>query len=245
MTMPFRIKYFLSHLLISLFIASASFFLIFYVWYPDPLQKALGVGELVVMMLVIDVILGPILTLIIAKQGKKSLKMDLTVIAVVQLIALLYGLYSIDKGRPVAIAFDINRFELVPKHMIIGDEHKAILQQYKDNQAKNIPIVAVRPAKDEKEYIERMNNELERNLLSSANPTLYETIKQNFVIIQTNSKPIQDLTKFNDKQLVETTLASYPTADSFALITASAKNMTVLIDSKNQQVLGVVDLRPW
>lgn len=245
MTIPFRIKYFLSHLLISLFIASASFFLIFYVWYPDPLQKALGVGELVVMMLIIDVILGPILTLIIAKQGKKSLKMDLTVIAVVQLIALLYGLYSIDKGRPVAIAFDINRFELVQKHMIIGDEHKAILQQYKDNQAKNIPIVAVRPAKDEKEYIERMNNELERNLLSSANPTLYETIKQNFVIIQKNSKPIQDLTKFNDKQLVETTLASYPTADSFALITASAKNMTVLIDSKNQQVLGVVDLRPW
>lgn len=242
---PFRIKYFLSHLLISLLIASASLFLIFKVWYPAPLHTALGIGGLVVMMLAIDVILGPLLTLVLAKEGKKGLKMDLIVIGIVQLTALFYGLYSIDKGRPVAIAFDINRFELVQKHMIIGDNKKAIVKQYADSQGVRIPVVAVRPAKDENELAKRMKNELELGIMASADPELYETLDKNFEVIAHSSKPIQDLPKFNDKVLAEQIMAQYPQADGFLPLVANEKNISVLIDGKNKTFVAVVDARPW
>lgn len=242
---PFRIKCFLSHLLISLLIAGISLFLIFQIWYPAPLHIALGVGELAVMMLAIDVILGPLLTLVLAKEGKKGLKTDLTVIGIVQLTALFYGLYSIDKGRPVAIAFDINRFELVQKHMIIGDDKKTLLKQYVESQDRSIPVVAVRPAKDENELAKRMRNELELGIMASANPELYETLDENFEVIIRSSKPMADLPKFNDKALAEQIMMQYPQADGFLPLFGSANTKTVLIDSKNKVFVAVVDARPW
>lgn len=242
---PFRIKYFLSHLLISLLVAGVSLFLIFKIWYPSPLHTALGIGGLVVMMLAIDVILGPLLTLVLAKEGKKGLKTDLIVIGIVQLTALFYGLYSIDKGRPVAIAFDINRFELVQKHMIIGDDKKALLKQYIENQDRAIPVVAVRPAENENELAKRMENELELGIMASADPELYEALDKNFEIIARSSKSIADLPKFNDKALAEQIMAQYPQADSFAPLFSPADTKTVLIDSKNKAFVAVVDARPW
>lgn len=245
MKVPFRIRYFLSHLLISLCVASISLFLIFKIWYPAPLHTALGVGGLVVMMLAIDVILGPLLTLVLAKEGKKGLKFDLIIIGIVQLLALGYGLYSVDKGRPVAIAFDVNRFELVLKNNIKKDKHWQIIEQFADNQGNRIPAVAIRPAKDEIEYTERMKNELELNILTNANPELYETVAQNIEIIKKEMKPIQDLPKFNDKVLAEKIITQYPQADGFLPLYGSAKTKTVLIDSKNKVFVAVVDARPW
>lgn len=242
---PFRIKYFLSHLVISLLVAGLSVFLIFYIWYPNPLQNALGVGQVVWLMLGIDVVLGPILTLIIAKQGKKSLKMDLTIIGLVQLLALFYGLYSIDKGRPVAIAFDVSRFELVQKHMIQGNENKRILKEYQHMQNNRIPVVSVRPAQTEEELQQRIKLELEENRSSSANPQLYESLEKNIDIISQHMKPIQDLAKFNDKVLVEQIISDYPQADGFLVLVSSEKNITVLMDSKNRAFVAVVDARPW
>ena len=82
----FKIKYFLSHLIVSLLIACCCLILVFYVWHPVPLAKAIGVTHIFLMMLIIDVILGPLLTLLVAKQGKKTLKFDLSVI-------ILRGIY--------------------------------------------------------------------------------------------------------------------------------------------------------
>lgn len=243
--LPFRIRYFLSHLLISLIVASFSLWLIFGYWYPAPFYNMLGIGGLAFMMLAIDVILGPILTLLIAKEGKKSLKMDLTVIALVQVVALAYGLYSINKGRPVALAFDINRFEIALNYNLDNEEKREIVKRYADEQHTKIPFVAVRPAKDEAEYQERIKNELENNILSSANPQLYEGVADNFDIIQAKAKPVTKLTEFNDEALVKPVLAKYPQADKFLPIVGSAKSITVLIDTKNKTVVDIVELRPW
>lgn len=243
--LPFRIRYFLSHLLISLIVASFSLWLIFGYWYPAPFYKMLGIGGLAFMMLAIDVILGPILTLLIAKEGKKSLKIDLAVIALVQVLALAYGLYSINKGRPVAVVFDINRFEIALNHNLDNDEKRAIVREYAQNQHTNIPFVAVRPAKDEREYQQRIKNELEYNILSSANPHLYESVADNFAIIDAQAKPVAKLSGFNEGVEVEQILAKYPQADKFLPIVGSAKNITVLIDTKNKTVVDIVELRPW
>lgn len=242
--LPFRFRYFLSHLLISVLVAGISLFLIFGIWYPAPLHRALGVGELVILMLAIDVILGPLLTLVLAKEGKKGLKMDLVLIGMVQLSALFYGLYTVNQGRPVAIAFDINRFEIVINHTVKGDGSRQMLQQYQNEQSTRIPVVSIRPAKNEEEQAKRMKDELENNIMTNANPTLYESVAQNIDIIKQTMKPIDRFAKLNGERADEI-LEQYPNADGFLPLAGSAKTLTVLVDTKNKQFVAVVDANPW
>ena len=108
-----RLKFFLSHLSISLLIVLLVIGLVFFVWYPFQLTTAVGVTHIFLMLLAIDVIIGPVLGLLVYQEGKKSLKFDLTVIILLQLSALFYGIYSIEQGRPVWLVYNVDRFELV------------------------------------------------------------------------------------------------------------------------------------
>jgi len=51
------------------------------VWYPPPLFQLLGGFELLLLIVAVDIALGPLLTLVVFKSGKKRLKFDLSVIA--------------------------------------------------------------------------------------------------------------------------------------------------------------------
>ena len=95
-----RLKLFLSHLSLSFLIALLVIGLVFFIWYPSPLATAVGVTHIFLMLLVIDVILGPLLGLLVYKEGKKTLKFDLSVIILIQIAALCYGVFSIEQGRP-------------------------------------------------------------------------------------------------------------------------------------------------
>ena len=114
-----RLKFFLNHLFISFFIALLVIGLVFFVWYPAPLAKAVGVANIFLMMLSIDVIVGPILGLLVYKEGKKTLKFDLTVIITIQITALCYGIYSIEQGRPAWLAYNVDHFELGRKNELV------------------------------------------------------------------------------------------------------------------------------
>ena len=137
----FKIKYFLSHLIVSLLIACCCLILVFYVWHPVPLAKAIGVTHIFLMMLTIDVVLGPLLILIIAKEGKKSLKFDLIVICLLQISALIYGMYNITVSRPIWITFDTMRFELVQANNIPQEDKKFTMSPYNEIVSKETQII--------------------------------------------------------------------------------------------------------
>jgi hypothetical protein len=106
-----RIKAALIHLGISAIIGVLVCILIFGIWYPWPIGVATGGMKLVYLMLGVDVVLGPLLTLIVFKTGKKTLKFDLTCIAIMQALALAYGLYTSAMARPafIVLANDVYR----------------------------------------------------------------------------------------------------------------------------------------
>jgi hypothetical protein len=108
-----NIKAALIHLGISLLIALMSLLLVYGIWYPSPLDAALGVSAIFLLMLTIDIVLGPLMTLVVYRPRKSSLKFDLTAIAAVQLVALIYGLYTVGSGRPVYMVYTKDRFDLV------------------------------------------------------------------------------------------------------------------------------------
>ncbi len=104
----------------------------FFIWYPSPLTKAVGVTHIFLMMLMIDVIIGPLLGLLVYKEGKKTLKMDIGIIILIQIIALNYGLYSIAQGRPVWLAYYVDRFQLIRNNEIIDKNIAKALSQYQN-----------------------------------------------------------------------------------------------------------------
>jgi len=100
------------HLLISVAIAAAALAFMLLVWYPPPLFKAAGGNDLLLILVGVDVIVGPLITLLIFKPGKWGLKFDLAAIGTLQLAALVYGLSIVYLARPAFIVFVKDRFEV-------------------------------------------------------------------------------------------------------------------------------------
>ncbi|MCS4294451.1 hypothetical protein M2375_002684 [Comamonas sp. BIGb0152] len=103
------------HFIASVLVVAAIAAVIFLVWYPRPFYDIQGGKDLFFLMVVIDIICGPILTLVIWKSSKtrSELARDMAVIVLIQISALTYGVYALAKSRPVYIAFEGNRFRVV------------------------------------------------------------------------------------------------------------------------------------
>lgn len=115
MTLPFRLRAAFLHLLASALIAALAAALVFLVWYPPPYATLAGGTSLFLLIVSVDVVMGPALTAVAASPGKgrAELTRDLAVIVALQLAAFGYGLYTMALARPVALAFEIDRFRVV------------------------------------------------------------------------------------------------------------------------------------
>lgn len=103
------------HLAISLAIASLAALLVFGWWYPYPYRELSGGRELFTLVVAVDVVLGPLITLVIFNTTKtrQHLTMDFTVIGLLQVAALAYGLWTVFVARPVHLVFEYHRMAVV------------------------------------------------------------------------------------------------------------------------------------
>lgn len=240
-----RLKFFLGHLLISVLIALAALALVFFVWYPSPLAKAVGVTHIFLMLLAIDVILGPLLGLLVYKEGKKTLKMDLTVIILIQIAALSYGLYSIAQARPVWIAFNNDRFELVRNNELKTENIAHAQPQYRQPTWLQPQYVAVKQAADPQEQqIEQMSAML--NGISLAQyPERYIALDQAKAQIQSQVRDLSQLKQWNDEEMIQAVVSQYPQANGWLPLETYGLAMVVLVNKESASIIKIVDLRPW
>lgn len=96
---------FLVHLLLSLLIFCSVFYVLFVLWYPEPFFSIDGGLHGVKLIALVDLVVGPLLTLIIYRKGKKGLAKDMSVIAFMQIICLCYGIWTLYQYRPIALVF--------------------------------------------------------------------------------------------------------------------------------------------
>ena len=239
-----RLKFFLSHLSISLLIALFVIGLIFFVWYPSPLAQAVGVIYIFLMLLAIDVVIGPILGILVYKQGKKTLKMDLIVIILLQLSALGYGIYSIEQGRPAWLVYNVDRFELVRNNEIVDQNINQAQPQFQQSSWLKPQFVATEFANNAQQRSDDMFAEVLGGISIAQRPERYIELNKAKKQMQQRKQKLELLQKYNNKIDVEKILAKYPKATAFLPMKASAVDMTVLIN-KQGEVVKIVDLRPW
>ena len=84
-------------------------------WYRWPGWYLASALHIVGIVLMVDLALGPTLTLIVANPGKRraELARDIAIIVAVQVIALIYGGITLWEGRPLYYTFSVDRLELV------------------------------------------------------------------------------------------------------------------------------------
>lgn len=240
-----RLKFFLSHLSISLLIALFVVVLVFFIWYPAPLAIAVGVTHIFLIILAIDIIVGPFLGLVVYKHGKKTLKFDLGVIILLQILALGYGVYSIEQGRPAWIAYNVDRFELVRKNEIITDHIEQALPEFQHPSWFRPKWVGVEFAKDANVRSDDLFAEALGGISIAQKPERYVDFSKTTTQLKKRTKNLKDLNKYNDVQQVERIVSKYPQATGFVPLKANAVDMTVLINKDKGEVVKIVDLRPW
>ena len=222
-----KTKFVIAHLFFSLCVALCVVMLIFLCWYPLPLSKATGVTHIFLMMLAIDIVLGPFFTWLVYKDGKKTLVFDLTVIILIQISALGYGIYNIAQGRPVWVVYSVDRFDLVRSNELY---------------MKNIQQA---PKKDPKQRNQDMFEEILGGVAISQRLERYMELDKAKAQIQKRAQNLALLQQYNEPDLVQKTLSKYPQANAFVPLKANAVDMTVLIHKETAQVVKIVDLRPW
>ncbi len=105
-----RFTAFLIHLGISACLFVALLGIIIFVWYRWPLFPIDGGWNGIKIVAGVDLVLGPLLTLVVFKPGKPRLKLDLSIIALIQATALVAGTWIVYVQRPVLLVMSETHF---------------------------------------------------------------------------------------------------------------------------------------
>jgi hypothetical protein len=113
--MRFRLTAFGLHLLGSACALSLVLGGLYLGWYHWPGWYLTAATRILLIVMLVDLVLGPTLTLIIAnpKKPPRTLVRDIAMIVTVQLAALIYGAATLWHGRPLYYTFSVNRLETV------------------------------------------------------------------------------------------------------------------------------------
>ncbi len=102
-----RFGAFLIHLGISLAIFAVLASLVVFVWYPDFFFTTDGGWQGIRIIVLVDLVLGPLLTLVVFNRNKPrtELRRDLALIGTFQLACLTAGTYVVWSERPLALVY--------------------------------------------------------------------------------------------------------------------------------------------
>ncbi len=115
-----------AHLGISLLVGALAGALVFSLWFPYPYDHLAGGLHLFLILIAVNVACGPLLSFLVfnPRKSRSELALDLSLIALLQLAALVYGLYSISLARPVALVFEADRMVSVSAASVLSGEKK-------------------------------------------------------------------------------------------------------------------------
>ncbi|MCL6232260.1 MULTISPECIES: TfpX/TfpZ family type IV pilin accessory protein [Acinetobacter] len=230
-----RVQFFKLHFLISFLCALLILYFINFIWYPAPLAIEEGVGTIAIMIITIDIIIGPMLTLLVYKDGKKSLKTDLSIIIFIQILAIGYGLFSVASSRPVWIAQNGSIFQLVRANAILPKDQEMAGKLYEKNGWGKPQWVSVNDHHPRYEYY------AEQTLV----PNLYTDLDIAVPRIQKYAQSLESLYTFNKAKEVDRELKKFPLANSWMPLRTTGLGLVVLLDKQNGSIIGISNLRPW
>lgn len=236
------------HLGISLAIALLAALLVFGLWYPDPYREISGGRELFLIVVAVDVILGPLITLVVYNRAKpaRELKRDLFMVALLQLAALGYGMWTVFVARPVHMVFEYDRFRVV--HAV--DVPVELLNRTPPDivalPLTGPTLLSLRPFRDANEKMDATMAALD-GLSLSARPDLWQTYAAAKSEIWQTAKPATELkSRFAVRSAeIDAAIAKTgrkPETLAYLPMVGRKSFWTVLLDPATAEVLGFLPI---
>jgi hypothetical protein len=185
----------LVHLLASACVVTVVFGLVRMIWYPGRLFEAASGFNLMIILILVDLTLGPLITLIIYSPGKPSLRSDILTVVVLQIGFLLYGVWSIYAARPVYIPFDEDRFYLITANEIDPEDRKKATDPAFQSLPNLGPEIVGTVLPDDQEMREKIKFAGMVGMGIQLLPQYYVPYKQAAASIKAAAVPPEDLAK--------------------------------------------------
>jgi hypothetical protein len=238
------------HFVATALLAAAAASLIFFVWFPDPFQTMVGGTKLFELVITCDMVLGPLISLVIFDTRKERWKivMDYCIVGVVQIAALVYGVMIVAGTRPVYVAFNKDRLEVVAAREI----RDADLAEARDPAWARLPwdgpkFVSIRiPAADQQDAMFQAVQGKEEH----QRPKFYAPYDASLEDIRRRSKTVAELTANfpASKTLFDAALAEVEIPQErvrWLPVHFRAGFWTALIDTENGRPVGYVPFDPY
>ena len=240
-----RLKAFAIHLAISSIIFFILLYFILIQWYPEPLFSTDGGWYVIRLIAGIDLILGPLLTLIIFKAGKPGLKFDLSMIALVQFLALTWGVWTSYNERPAAIIYTLDFFTPVPAYQLAEQGITAKeLKQFGDTWP--IIIYSDIPKEKEQEALYKAKNENKPLYLLKEYYTKFGAEQAG--ILKSNSMNLEKYveTRPKLKKLYQHALINIKGKSNIAFLALHSREkwVTTIFDLDTMKIVDTIDIEP-
>jgi len=236
------------HFCISVGIAALAALLVFVVWYPAYYREISGGRELFLILVAVDVVLGPLITLAIFNRAKpwRVLGRDLAVVAVLQLAALGYGMWTVFIARPVHLVFEYDRFRVVHAVEIQKESLASVPSGIEPLPVTGPTLLALRAFRSADENYDSMMAAF-GGLSLSAQPALWEPYSEARAQVLKAGKTVAELkTRFPDQaaQIDRAVARTGHAAETVAYVPAVTRRAfgTILVDASTADVIGFIPL---
>jgi hypothetical protein len=128
------------HFGLSLLVGAIVALLVFTIWFPYPYRELAGGRELFMLVMAVDIVCGPLLTFVLFSptKPKKELTTDISLIAVIQILALCYGIWTVWQVRPLFLVQDADRFNIISAANIEAKDLELLPENLKPNLLKSV-----------------------------------------------------------------------------------------------------------
>lgn len=149
------------HLILSLLIFSSLVFMMLMWWFPGELFFLDGGWQGLKLVALIDLVLGPALTLLLYKPHKPKLLLDMSLIAGFQIAALVYGFYATHQQRTVAVVYADRNFTTLSAAAVENAEDELLGKERKPQSIAEldsaIPAMMLTPEPKPGEFNQHMS----------------------------------------------------------------------------------------
>lgn len=239
----------LIHLGLSILIAAVVVTLIVFLWYPPPYFRAMGGGTLLRLIITVDVILGPLFTLIVFDRRKPRLKLDLAIIGILQVAALAYGVFVMFEARPAWNVFVKDRFEIVAANAVDRKSLARAPEAFRTIPLMGPRLVAGRTPTDPKEALEFSMATMAGGADVAASPHLFVPLTEEAATVAQVARPLAALSRLSrdNADVVSAFAAANGKGRELGFVPVRARNedMAAVVDKKTGEVVGFLPLNPW
>jgi hypothetical protein len=249
--MKFRLKAFGTHLLCSALALTLVLGALYLGWYHWPGWHLTEAVHVVVVMVGVDVVIGPLITLIIANERKprRELARDIAIVVTVQLVALGYGTTTLWGGRPLYYAFSVNCLQVVQASDI--DPAEARIAREKNLALAphwySLPRWIWAPFPKDPGLADKIfQNVMQGGYDIIGLPQYYKPWQEGVPELRTQLRPVSENKFFSPKErtLLEKRMqaAGLPIdqANSIALTGGRASSLLAVMDPRNLKLLAII-----